>query len=504
MPNWTPQQEAVFSAVRDTKANVCVEAVAGAGKSTTIIEASKSSPGANGLVCFNKHIADELQAKLNGAASACTLHSLGFRACQQKWGSELDQNKARDLLRAQQPKWFWKGRNDAWRPGDEAKAILDLARLCKLTLTDEACIDDLTDLADHHGIDCPTSCFYAVAELVQAAAARTDLVDFDDMIWLPVRHQIKAGSFDLLFVDEVQDLNRCQQQLARSAGKRLVIVGDSRQAIYGFSGSDSEALATLRRQLDQSTPGYQGNCVDAPLTVTFRCPVAHVDLAQRIVPDIQSADGAIDGLVYCLSPDSLPRNVMVGDLVISRCNAPLVELAYQLLRQGVPAVMRGRDIGKGLTDLVNQLKPADCNDLGIKLEDYRERETARLDRRNAAESQHQALNDKVDCLEQLATQCSTLDGLRGFVERLFTDDQPTGNGKIVLSSIHRAKGLEANRVIIVAPEKLPLIRKDSQPWEKVQEFNLAYIAATRAKRELVFAGDVPDVFGRVRCSVPAF
>ena len=56
---------------------------------------------------------------------------------------------------------------------------------------------------------------------------------------------------------------------------------------------------------------------------------------------------------------------------------------------------------------------------------------------------------------------------------------------VLLSSIHRAKGLEAERVFLLFPDTLPH-PKATQEWAKAQEFNLKYVALTRAKKDLFF------------------
>jgi ATP-dependent exoDNAse (exonuclease V) beta subunit len=56
---------------------------------------------------------------------------------------------------------------------------------------------------------------------------------------------------------------------------------------------------------------------------------------------------------------------------------------------------------------------------------------------------------------------------------------------IALSTIHKAKGLEANNVYIACPSLMPS-RSATQDWEKEQEHNLMYVAFTRAKNKLVF------------------
>jgi DNA helicase-2/ATP-dependent DNA helicase PcrA len=312
------------------------------------------------------------------------------------------------------------------------------------------------------------------------------------MVWLPHRLGVAPDQFDLLLVDEAQDLNRAQQSLALAASAvgRLVPVGDRNQAIYGFSGADCDALPRLTNLLDDA--GDRG-CRTLPLTVTWRCPTSHVGLARRIVPDLEPAPGAAEGEVRTASLKEIARAVQPGDLVICRKNAPVVSLTYRLVLAGVPAVMRGRDIGKGLLSLIARLKPADVPDLIAKVEDYREKEERRLERRNAAASAFEALEDRCNCLGQLAAQAESLDALGRFIRQVFDDAQGPG-AAVVLSSVHRAKGLEAETVYVLDPKSLPLVRRDSRPWERVQERNICYIAATRSKRSLVFEGEVPAIF----------
>ena len=488
---YTPQQEALFAAVAGTRSHIDSEAVAGAGKTMAMVEAAKRCSGSLMACAYNTHIIDELRARMPAAVDVRSFHSLGFAACRRALANvELDQNKAKRHLQAIRPAWFWKGRDDVWRPNDQAKAVLQLAKLVKYTLTDETVCEDLDALVDHYGVEIPGSTdaiYAAVAELIEAAAQDVQTVDFDDQCWLPIRKNWSLGSCDVLFVDERQDLSRLQQALARKAGERLVIVGDTRQAIYGFSGSDCDASARLHGELTAEPAGL----TDCPLTVSFRCPRSHVALAQHVVSHIEAAESAADGYVYHIEPDELHREVKPGDMVICRSNAPLIDAAYRLLTARVPALVKGRDVGTGLMDLVKMLKAATPEELGKKLVDYERREDARLERRSASDEQIQSLRDRVESLDTLASQHESIDALLATIRQLFSDDVADRAGKVVLSSVHRAKGLEANRVVILKPEKLGDSHKRSRDWERVQNLNIAYIAMTRSKSELVFAGDVP-------------
>jgi superfamily I DNA/RNA helicase len=267
-------------------------------------------------------------------------------------------------------------------------------------------------------------------------------------------------------------------------------------SIYGFSGSDPQSLPNLVAAIGAESRGVR----ECPLTVTFRCPRSHVELARKIVPQIEAAAAAIDGTVATIEPGRLTGAVKPGDLVVCRVNAPLVSLAFKLIRAGVPAKMLGRDIGKGQVTLIDQLRADSAIDLIHKARDWQERETARLERRDAAASRIQAVADRAECLIELASAAPTVSELRRQIDTLFADQAESGR-VVTLASVHRAKGSEADRVFIAPPDRMPL-RFDGdrrngppkvRPWELEQEFNLLYVAVTRAKKELTFAGPMPSV-----------
>mgnify|MGYP001767810332 CR=1 FL=1 len=66
------------------------------------------------------------------------------------------------------------------------------------------------------------------------------------------------------------------------------------------------------------------------------------------------------------------------------------------------------------------------------------------------------------------------------IRTIFTDEIQG----IVLSTVHKVKGLEADRVFIVRPDLLPM--QNTKSWQYIQEKNLEYVAYTRAKLDLIF------------------
>ena len=91
-----------------------------------------------------------------------------------------------------------------------------------------------------------------------------------------------------------------------------------------------------------------------------------------------------------------------------------------------------------------------------------------------------ALADKVVTLIFLSKLSNSIEDLKQKIRTIFTDEIEG----ICLSTVHKIKGLEANRVFIVRPDLLPM--KTVKGWQYLQEKNLEYVAITRAKTELIY------------------
>lgn len=68
------------------------------------------------------------------------------------------------------------------------------------------------------------------------------------------------------------------------------------------------------------------------------------------------------------------------------------------------------------------------------------------------------------------------------IDDLFAEDVTS---MVTLSTVHKAKGAEAPRVIILDPKRMPA-KGARQDWEIQQERNIVYVAYTRARETLVF------------------
>jgi superfamily I DNA/RNA helicase len=200
-----------------------------------------------------------------------------------------------------------------------------------------------------------------------------------------------------------------------------------------------------------------------------------VNLARHLVPHIEARPGAPQGIAEDKPPTALIREARPGDMIICRNNAPIVSLAYRLIGESQPVLVRGRAIGEGLASLVRKLRADSIEELGGRLEVWHEKQLVKLDRQQASEAAREAVNDKAACLRALVEAHDSVSELLGAIEQLFSDSNP--QNRIVLSSVHRAKGLESERVWIYEPGLMP--GRGGQ-----QEMNLVYVALTRSKAEL--------------------
>ena len=473
--NWSIYQQNIFSFVEHEDGNAIVEAVAGSGKSTTIVHALGLVPKSKTSIflAFNKAIADELKSR---NVNARTFHSLTFSPVMKSRNqSQPSLNKLRDLCDANM-RTMDKTLYQAF-----ACKMVGLARQvgigCLVQDTEQAWID----IAAHHDIEPEheDADFGRAIELSRALldwSNASGMVDFDDMLYFAVKDGISLPKFDVVFVDEAQDTNAIQRAILRKIMKptsRIVAVGDPAQAIYGFRGADSNSLNLIAEEF---------NCKRLPLSITYRCPTSVVTYAQQWVSHIQAPVGAPEGAVTELGSKWDPSIFQARDLVVCRKTAPLITLAYRLIRARKPVTVMGREIGQGLKALIKKMNAGSVDQLSAKLEIWRDREIDKA-RAKKDDAKVEAIEDKVNSIlfliEGLYENERTIRGLEASIDSLFTDKA----NATIFATIHKSKGLEADRVFWLDRSQCPA-QWARQPWQQEQEVNLCYVAATRAKKAL--------------------
>jgi DNA helicase II / ATP-dependent DNA helicase PcrA len=436
------------------------------------------------FMAFNNAIANELKSKLPQGCVASTIHAKGNAMNTAAFGYSKPNNwKVYDHLDKIDPKLdtFVK------------RCVKEVVDLSKLTLTaevDEGRVelpqDKFEDLVEHYGLNLNGSSdkvFDLSNQVLQSTFDNEKKRDFTDMVWFPVVKGLKCRQSDLVIIDEAQDLCHCQLALVMKAGRRMMFIGDPNQAIYGFAGAGIRSIEDIRNNLGTTETGL----TDLKLTYTRRCPKEVVAYAKAIVPDFEALPEAPQGSVDTWTRDGFFQRVKYGDMVLCRTNAPLISHAFRFIRNDRRVKIQGRNIGDNLVSLVNKSKATRVDDLLSWTEDYRNTEIARVNNsKRPSENQIQVIHDRSDCIKYLCEGEKLVSAVIERIKNLFEDiDGTKKNSFILLSSVHRAKGLEAKRVCILHPELLPFPYAKLD-WERQQERNLQYVAYTRAMSELVF------------------
>jgi superfamily I DNA/RNA helicase len=531
------KQQAVINWALDQKGSLNLVARAGCGKTFTLMALVKAIVAANKgevfLGAYNKAIATELQEKLKKEgidwkkASAGTMHSAGYSAWKRVAKDvQINGKKIENLVVALRDECETKAlQSETIQLATKLRAKASACELyknfvCKaVSLAKQSAFGLITpmddrraweDMVDHFGLaddlaDEGVEETSALSEAIslcicilkRSIAQDREVIDFDDMILAPLVHKAKIWPKDWVLIDEAQDTNAARRALALAMLKpvtgRLVAVGDPAQAIYGFTGADSDAMELLRRQLGSQI---------LPLNETYRCPKAVVKFANQWVPDLIALPEAPDGLHRFVSTNFEPglfpphftdlwaEGLTIGDAVLCRNTKPLVEFAYTLLRKGIPCFVEGKEIGQGLVKLAKRWKVKTLPALVKKLESYQAAETTKW-LAKGREEMVAAVEDKVATLRVLIDKQTEeghnkVESLYDFINALFGDtkdgEKPRG---VLLSTVHKSKGREWDRVYILNRELYMPSKWARKPWQIEQENNLLYVAATRAKRELI-------------------
>lgn len=468
---WSKYQQAVIDEAREGMGHAVVIARAGSGKTTTIMGAVEAiSGGKSILLCaFNKSIQVELAERAPGSCDVKTLHSLGLQAVKSAWGRgiRIDDKRTERFCKKLLPRDF-----------DGMIAVRKLVGFGKNLWCKS--VEEVYQASIAFDVSADNIEQYDLAqmawEVMEMGRQNDGCVDFDDMIWLPCVEHMQLPGWDVVFVDETQDLNACQLELAKKAAKgvgRIIAVGDDRQAIYQFRGADSEAMPNMIKELQATV---------LPLSVTYRCGRSIVKMAQMIVPDLEAWEGAEEGMVFNCGYSRMKRECRPGDFILSRTNAPMMSLCLDFLRRGIRARIQGRDVGKSIMTLVRKSKCDDVPGMIEWLMTYREAQMRVINAAGADERAIDALYDKIDTIVALCDGLSTTVELDGRISQLFSDDKES-SGSIMLSSVHKAKGLEASKVWMLA---------DTFRGGKTEEDNIKYVAITRAKQQLAYASKKDD------------
>lgn len=503
--NFSAYQLAIFANIASGTGHTVVNAVAGSGKTTTGVAGLSHIPAGLStiFVAFNKDIAETLKRKAPPGVEVSTLHSYGLRCVSNALGRlRIDGHRVDGIALAMYPD----PPKSVKVPASEREEIFNMRRdLAKTVSLAKGCLahtaDKIDAVIDAFEIESARNgkrtqfiadvltileqCKEVGTQLLEIKAARKSAdvdvaelnaleqealaggtIDFDDMIWLPVVLNLQQRQYDRVCGDEIQDFNTCQIELMMRALKpegRFLGFGDPRQAIYRFRGADENAFENVKSAL---------GATELPLSVCYRCSTAVIREAQKLVPGIEAAPNAEEGEVLRASFESMEVDAKPGDFILSRTNAPLISLCMGFLAEGRRAVIQGRDIGSSLAVFVKKSKAKDVHALRSYVETWVNKECTRLASKGR---DTQAVEDKAACILAISDGANSVADVLSEIETLFADKNDANC--IVLSTTHKAKGLERDRVWML---NYTYMRRP-----ETEETCLKYVAITRAKKVLV-------------------
>lgn len=471
-------QKAIYSAFQRTKCNITISAVAGSGKTTTLLELLRFVPEDKKTIflAFNNSVVDELRNRNeNERVQIMTIHSCGLRAIRNRYGNvKVNPDKCIAkvaLFMKKHPDKIQKNRVGYYYY--IVPKIIDLMR-CNLVEPNEG---DINDMLEHYALIADNIDVQIAIEVFKLMQKDKHQFDFMDMIYQPViEPAMRVVKYDYVFCDESQDFSLCQQQFIRrliNRNGRVVTVGDPRQAIYGFAGADANSYDRLAE--------INGSSVKMPLSVCYRCGRKIVMEAQNIVNEIQYNPEGIDGTVEEGSLTDLKQ----GDWILCRNLKPLIQTYLWLMKNRIKSKIRGKDIGEGILGLLSKTGVKRLEDLQDSLEAEYDALMVKLKARGIKRPEYhpkaELLLQRTEVLLCLAAEMESVKELRKCIEDIFTDEVEG----ILLSTIHKSKGLENNTIYFLCPELIPS-RFAVMDWQFEQEQNLRYVAITRAKKKLVY------------------
>ena len=496
MANFTfsKEQDDIFNFAEHGLENLIVQAVAGAGKTTTLIEcANRIGDGKSILMlAHNKSTRDTLKERVGDKKNVhvYTLHGLAWRMFIEHFGSEpeLDDDKYRNYI----------NKNISTLAGEEYNKLNGPARLQYkynvFELIDKSRHNlkqsekEITKMAKKkYGMTLVADECKFASEVLKWGVSNTEVVDFQDLLWFPSQfgYITKFYTADIIMLDEAQDASLAQQDVIKrcfTRKTRMFSFGDRDQTINSWCGSDTDAFEHLK---DRDT--FRRNAKEYPLTTNYRCGYKIIEYAKRYTDNnIHAREGAHEGIVNL---NAHLYEIKEGDMVLCRNMAPLMEFYRIAISQGKKVYFRGEEFGKNLKNIVDCSYGDSVKEIIFSIKrrliaywDFLT-ETTELDKRETMLNPGViSLLDTIKAIENMPRTVETRNDIDKFIKDVFSDEGKEG---IQLSTIHKAKGLEADNVFIICPSLIPS-RLAELDWEKEEERHLQYVMCTRPKNSLNF------------------
>tara|TARA_R100001377_G_scaffold85310_1_gene71520 strand:+ start:48338 stop:49807 length:1470 start_codon:yes stop_codon:yes gene_type:complete len=480
------RQQDIFDLWNNSDTNILINAVAGSGKTTTLLQLLEMCEYRTLFLAFNSSVQEEIQNQIESRGldqgKSLTVHSLGFSAVKKWKRCVVNKGKNFDLIKELQKKEKVKFRMMTWE--DKLRltyTLMDMNDISRLFLTDDmqTIMENAAGIGKNLFIAPNLAHFWkGFLELrAESYKGKTITIDFTDMVYLPVAMDLTIPiAPTYLMIDEAQDLNLCQHALidkllGQGCIEKWIAVGDRNQSVYGFSGAYSKSFDLF---LDK------GNVQECVLDICYRCDTSIINSANEVY-NVMLPHSKNEGIVETIGDPLLIKDKA---MVICRNSSPLIDLYFQLILNGKSAYIKGEDI---LTSVVRFLNPYAGGSIQIaKAKMLVKLKTLENKKGDKAELNLWVFQQNFTNFNRLAKGLGYFGtgGMKSFIQEvksLFVGKKDS----IMLCTIHKSKGLEADTVYIVNENLIPSNFAITEEQQK-QEMNLKYVARTRAKKELYF------------------
>lgn len=453
------------------------------GKTFTLCKLAEMTPPIKSSIflAFNKSIAEELGQRLPRTVKAQTLHSCALSSLCKAFSLNFSLSDSKNFNLAKE-KMEFKGVHPKRIPGIIMK-VCRLYDLMRFNLVPDD-IEAIIALGERYGEDADEELAKRAIELRMLNKRIADNyflkggggklpMDFTDMLYYATQyvHREDFKQYNVVMLDECQDISPLQFEvvkMCKTPRGRLIAVGDEKQSIYSFMGSNLDSLQAIK-----NAP----NTVTLPLSMTYRCAQDIVAEACKVFPDgIVAAPGAVKGFVG----DGTFKDAQEGDFILCRNNAPLVDAFITLLRQGKKCTILGKEFGDELVSLIDSVEDV------WGLEQVLENMISKLQKKGVKSptkcEAYDKLNEKVNVLLSLYEYFGDLETVRSRIYDIFVENASRG---ITLSTIHKSKGLESDNIYFLEPELLPS-KYATTELALYAEKCLKFVAITRARKRLIY------------------
>jgi hypothetical protein len=461
VPKPTPEQEAIIEAAL-TDENVVVQAGAGCGKTTNLVQIAQAKPkyADIGYLAYNRAIAGDAKKKFGGNTTAATAHSFAFRAVGYKYKARLDAPR----VSAKQAASIL-GINEGVAWGEAQFGPVKLALLANETVK-KFCYSADPHITSRHVPFVPGTeeFFPQLAEIVAPFALKAweDLIQTSGRLRFQHDVYLKLWAlsnptlpFDTVLLDEAQDANPCIEGVVKNQEAQVIMVGDSAQQIYAWRGAE-DAMERF----------------DAPhrltLSQSFRFGPAVADEANKWL-------GILDAPLRLKGFDKIKSEIVTLDTskaILCRTNASVVAEALHQQQAGQQVAIVGgtgeiRAFAEAARDLMSGNPTYHPELIGFK----NWSEVSKY----VAEENATDLKVFVNLIDNYGVQ-TVMDVANKAVDEQYAS--------VVISTAHKAKGREWESVKIGNDFREPM-NEDGSPADPIKsECMLSYVSVTRAMEKL--------------------